>query len=69
MKVNTERVNPQLARAAIAKATQRAAVYSDYIILHFRSTGNLAPGCDARDLIAWYEQNMPDELDKITRKK
>ena len=44
----------------------RTHVYSEYIVLHFRQTGNLAPGCDARDLLAWYEQNMPAELTAIT---
>jgi len=65
-KEHPERVHPVIARAAIAKATMRTHVYSEYIIIHFRQTGNLVPGCDARDLLMWYEQNMPSELAAIT---
>jgi len=67
-KEHPERVHPEMARAAIAKATQRTHVYTEYIILHYRQTGKLAPGCDACDLYAWLEQNMPAELEAITRR-
>ena len=65
-KEHPERVHPGMARAAIAKATQRSHVYTEYILIHYHQTGNLAPGCDARDLLVWYEQNMPIEIEKIT---
>lgn len=61
-----DRVYPAMARRVMAKAKLRTHLYSDYIVAHFRATGNLAPGCDARDLMAWYEQNMPEELAAIT---
>lgn len=65
-KAHPERVNPEIARLAIGRATMRTHCYTEYIILHYRATGNLAPGCDARDLYAWYELNMPAELAQIT---
>ena len=67
-KVHVEDVNPDLAIAAIRGCTQRTHLYSQYIIAHYRLTGQLAPGCDARDLYAWYEANMPVELSAITMK-
>ena len=66
MKAKPNKVNEVLARQVMSKATLVTHLYSDYIVATFRSTGNLAPGCDNRDLIAWYEQNMPTELAAIT---
>jgi len=34
----------------------RNAAYSRYIQLYFRQTGRLAPGCDNKDLQAFYEK-------------
>jgi len=62
MKTKPERVNGGLARQVMNKATLVTHLYSDYIVATFRSTGKLAPGCDNRDLIAWYEINMPAEI-------
>ena len=56
-KPRPERVIPSLARLAIERARgDRARVYSEYIRAHFQATGSLAPGCDARDLVAWIEE-------------
>lgn len=61
-KPKLERVKPALAREAyrIAGTTKirnelgrRQRAWSEYICLTYRSTGNLAPGCDAKDLYAW----------------
>lgn len=70
-KAHPEHVIPECARQAMSKCQpgQRAALFSQYILLHYRGTGKLAPGCDALDLYAWYEQNMPQELDAITTKR
>ena len=65
-KAHPERVDPELARRAVGQATQRTHCYTQYIMLHYRATGNLAPGCDARDLYAWLEQNEPERLAAIT---
>ncbi len=61
-KSHPERVHPEIARQALSVATQRTHVFTEYILLHFRSTGKLAPGCDARDLLAWLEQNEAQAL-------
>ena len=68
-RANPEKVNPSMARAAMPKATIRTHLYTEYILIHYKATGSLAPGCDAKDLYAWYELNMPDELEAITRSK
>jgi hypothetical protein len=61
-KDHPEKVIPEIAVRAIADTDQRTAIWSHYIMRHYQVTGNLAPGCDARDLYAWLEANMPDEL-------
>lgn len=58
-KARPERVDPGLARAALAhEGGNRQTAYTQYIVLHFRQTGDLAPGCDMRDLQAFYEQEV-----------
>jgi thermostable 8-oxoguanine DNA glycosylase len=66
IKVHLERVNPDLAISAMSGCTQRTHLYTEYILRHYRLTGQLAPDCDARDLYAWYEVNMPVQLAAIT---
>ncbi len=61
-KDHPERVHPEIARQALERAEMRTHIYTEYIILHFRSTGKLAPGCDARDLYAWLEENEAQAL-------
>jgi hypothetical protein len=53
------KVNADMARLALDKAKDAQSAYSQYIILHYRATGSLAPGCDAKDLVAWYIKNTP----------
>ncbi len=55
-KGHADRVEPVYARQAIARATRRTHVWSEYIVVHFRSTGQLAPGCDYVDLYEWMSQ-------------
>jgi len=62
-KPKPELIYPTLAREAwkMAKGVRNAS-YSQYILLHYRATGSLVPGCDARDLFAWYDQNSVGPL-------
>lgn len=54
---NPEKVNPAMAREVLRRAKgHRKAAYSEYIRLTFQATGKLAPGCDNRDLQAFYER-------------
>lgn len=51
-----ERVIPELAVKALELAKgDRKAAYSRYIQLHYRLTGRLVPGCDNKDLQAFYD--------------
>ena len=52
----------------MSETTMRPSLFTAYIMGHYHATGNLAPGCDFKDLLAWYDANMPAELAAITRK-
>ena len=55
-KPDISKVIPSLARQALKLAGgDRKAAYSRYIQLYFRQTGRFAPGCDNRDLQAFYD--------------
>jgi len=56
-KPKPEKVNPTLAREAVNRAKDRQSAWSEYVRLSFRRTGNLAPGCDAKDFYGWLKQN------------
>lgn len=44
------KANPRMAMEALHRTNgDRQKAWSEYIRLHFRSTGSLAPGCDAKD--------------------
>jgi hypothetical protein len=45
----------QLVTQAKEAAKDRQSAFSQYIILVYRSTGRLAPGCDAKDFFAAYD--------------
>ena len=50
-----ELVDSHLAYQALDKAGgDRQTAWTQYILLHFRATGRLAPGCDMKDLQCWY---------------
>jgi len=58
-KPKPEKVIPNLAiKAYEATGGEMNKVYSEYIRLHYRATGQLAPGCDAKDLIAWFKNTL-----------
>jgi hypothetical protein len=50
-------VMPKAADEALRLAKgDRKAAYSQYIILMYRATGRLVPGCDNKDLQAYYDK-------------
>ena len=55
-KPDISKVRPMSVDKALinAKGDHKAA-YSQYIILRFHQTGKLAPGCDNKDLQAYYK--------------
>lgn len=65
-KPKPERVDAWLARGAMERAKIRPELFTQYIMGHYRRTGDLAPRCDFKDLLAWYEIHMPGELAAIT---
>lgn len=62
MNVRPERVHPALAERVYQEngGKGRGSAFSDYIVLHFRVTGDLAPGCDAKDFLAWWDQRVKE---------
>ena len=62
-KPDISKVIPALARQALKLAGgDRKAAYSRYIQLYFRQTGRLAPGCDSKDLQAFYEKERDKDV-------
>lgn len=57
-KPNPGKVDAELAMMALRETKQRTHFWTQYILAHYHSTGDLAPGCDYRDLTAWCEQNV-----------
>jgi len=61
-KADISKVIPSLARQALKLAGgDRKAAYSMYIQLYFRQTGRLAPGCNNKDLQAFYEKERDND--------
>ena len=54
-KPHPELVIEAILRKAMERAKDRQSAFSEYIRLHYQATGNLAPGCDARDFFAAYD--------------
>lgn len=55
-KKNISRVVPEIADEALRMANgDKKAAYSQYIRIVYRLTGKIAPGCDNRDLQAYYD--------------
>lgn len=56
-KYHPEKVHSDTAQAALADAHgDRQTAWTHYIMRHYHTTGNLAPGCDMGDLQSWFDQ-------------
>jgi hypothetical protein len=62
-KSHPERVIVPLVVKAMETGKDRASLFSEYIRLHYHATGNLAPGCDAKDFYAVID-SLTQEKDK-----
>lgn len=56
MKPHPEYVIPQIADRSIATGKDRNMLWSEYIRFHYKMTGKLAPGCDAKDFYAYIDK-------------
>ena len=62
-KADSSRCHPEFVRKALSLANgDKQAAFTRYIQLHYRATGNLAPGCDAKDF-----QAMADRIVALTK--
>lgn len=59
-KPNPSKVHGKIALQALDQAQYVNDAFTQYIILHFRITGNLAPGCDMRDFSQWLRENAAE---------
>lgn len=64
-KADPNKVIPQLARQAASKVDRLNSVYTFYVQGHYRATGSLASGADARDVIEWLRLNEPATYRKL----
>lgn len=62
-KANWTKVNSYLANMAVESGVDKNALYSQCVMLSFRSIGRLGPGFDNKDLIAWVDKFYPDCFD------
>jgi len=67
-KGNANKVNGEIARLAVERAQSKQSVYSQCIVLAFKTTGRMAPGFDNVDLQAWIDQNCAGVFDAKGRK-
>lgn len=64
-KGDPSKVIPKLALEALKMANgDRQAAFSRYIQLHYWLTGSLAPGCDNKDLQAFYDKEQCNQATK-----
>ena len=60
----SSKVNELIAIPAIEKAKDRGSVYSQCVILSFRSMGKLDCGFNNSDLQVWIKENRPGLFDE-----
>lgn len=56
-KPHPESVIPEIVKRVIETGKERNALFSEYIRFHYKYTGKLSPGCDARDFYF-----VPDQI-------
>ena len=54
-------VHTSLVEKVLSFGKPRNTWYSDYIVLHYRATGNLAPGCDAKDFYKFVDKYLEEK--------
>lgn len=54
-------IHDRLVEKVLSLGKPRNTWYSDYIVLHYRATGNLAPGCDAKDFYAYVDKFLSEK--------
>jgi hypothetical protein len=57
-KPKPERVYKELLETVVKTGKDRASLFSEYIRYHFEATGQLSPGCDARDFYAALDEYL-----------
>jgi len=64
-KAHPELVWPELLGNARRAAKDRGSAWSAYIVAHYRATGSLAPGCDARDFFAAWDAGIDTDGESV----
>lgn len=60
----SSKVNSMMAEEAIKSGKDLQSLYSECIMISYRSTGRLNCGFDAKDLVAWVREKYPNLFDE-----
>ena len=63
-KADSKKVNDNFGEAVISSGKDLTALYSEAVMLSYRTTGRFAPSFDSKDLVAWVRENHPDLFDE-----
>jgi hypothetical protein len=67
-KADSKKVNQAFGDALIATGKDLNGLYTEAVLLSYRTTGRLAPTFDAKDLVAWVKENHPEKFDAKGRR-
>jgi len=62
-KADANKVHPLFGKMIVETGKDLNSLYSEAVKLSYRTTGQFAPGFDAKDLVAWVKLNCPDVFD------
>jgi len=63
-KADSKKVNNQFGEMVVSTGKDLSALYSEAVVLSYRTTGRFAPSFDAKDLVAWVKENHPGLFDE-----
>ncbi|MBE3142544.1 MAG: hypothetical protein IMZ61_01265 [Planctomycetes bacterium] len=69
MKPDSNKVSIDIGMYAAHHCKDLGCAYSEAVRYSYKSTGRLAPGFDAKDLIAWIRRVYPDVFDEKGKRK
>jgi hypothetical protein len=67
-KANADKVPYGFAEEVVKQSKDKGSVYSNCVLLYYRSTGRLSCGFDAKDIMAWIDKYMPEAFDAKGKK-
>lgn len=68
-KADANKVNPYIAEKAISSGKDLQALYSECVMVSWHTTGKMACGFDAKDLVAYVKEKHPLMFDEKGKRK